>query len=130
MQELGREPTPEEIGLEMDLTPARVREILKIAQDTTSLATPIGDEEDSLLGDFIEDTSQPQPYDQASKQLLKENIDPDVKVIDFRSRRKSLRTTGVEGPGIPTARSRGVLFEASTDGKRHETGPVFWRFKV
>ncbi len=75
MQNMGREPTFEEIAKEMEMTPARVREIFKIAQETTSLATPIGDEEDSFLGDFIPDESQPQPYEQASKQLLKENIE-------------------------------------------------------
>ncbi len=87
MQDLGREPTPAEIGREMDLPASRVREIFKIAQDTTSLATPVGDEEDSLLGDFIEDTSQPQPYDQASKQLLKENIEEVLHTLSDREAR-------------------------------------------
>lgn len=96
MQEFGREPTPEEVGMEMDLTPARVREILKIAQDTTSLATPIGDEEDSLLGDFIEDTSQPQPYDQASKQLLKENIEEVLQTLSDREARVLKMRFGLE----------------------------------
>lgn len=86
MQDLGREPTAEEIGKVMELSPNRVREIFKIAQDTTSLATPIGDDEDSLLGDFIPDETQPQPYDQASKQLLKENID---EVLDTLSPREA-----------------------------------------
>ena len=75
MQDLGREPTLEELGAEMLLPPGRIREIFKIAQDTTSLATPVGDEDDSLLGDFIPDETQPAPDDQASKQLLKENIE-------------------------------------------------------
>lgn len=86
-QELGREPTPEEIGREMDMTATRVREIFKIAQDTTSLATPVGDEEDSFLGDFIEDTSQPKPIDQASKQLLKENIEEVLHTLSDREAR-------------------------------------------
>ena len=84
MQTLGREPIPEEIGKEMDLPAARIREIFKLTQDTASLATPVGDDEDSLLGDFIEDTSQPQPIDQASKQLLKENIEEVLSTLSER----------------------------------------------
>lgn len=75
MQELGREPTPEEVGKEMELEPLRVREIMKISQKTTSLETPIGDEEDSYLGDFIADESQESPYDLTSRRLLKENLE-------------------------------------------------------
>lgn len=75
MQELGREPTPEEIGKIMELPTDKIREIMKISQKTTSLETPIGDDDDSYLGDFIPDDSQPSPYDATSKRLLKENID-------------------------------------------------------
>lgn len=75
MQELGREPTAEEIGQEMGLSAERVREIFKIAQEVTSIDAKVGDEEDSFLGDFIEDTSQPSPVDQASRALLKENLE-------------------------------------------------------
>ena len=87
MQTLGREPTFDEIAQEMDLSSARVREIFKIAQETTSLATPIGDEEDSFLGDFIPDETQPQPYDQASKQLLKENLEEVLSTLSDREAR-------------------------------------------
>src|SRR5690625_6416347 len=66
LQELGREPTPEEIGEEMDLSADRVREILKIAQEPVSLETPIGEEDDSHLGDFIEDQEAVSPSDHAS----------------------------------------------------------------
>ncbi len=75
MQDLGREPTPEEIAEIMELSPDKIREIMKISQKTTSLETPIGDDDDSYLGDFIPDESQPSPYDATSKRLLKENID-------------------------------------------------------
>lgn len=74
MQELDREPTPEEIAEEMEISPEKVREILRVSQSTASLEKPVGDEGDSLLGDFIQDTSHPTPYDAASRQLLKENI--------------------------------------------------------
>lgn len=75
MQDLGREPAPEEIAEKMELPVEKIREIMKISQKTTSLETPIGDDEDSYLGDFIPDESQPSPYDATSKRLLKENID-------------------------------------------------------
>jgi len=87
MQNLGREPTPEEIGEVMDLDPVRVREIFKIAQDVTSLEKPVGDDEDSLLGDFIKDTTTPTPYDTASKQLLKENIEEVLTTLSDREAR-------------------------------------------
>jgi RNA polymerase primary sigma factor len=86
MQQLGRDPTPEEVGDEMALDPDKVREIMKISQKTTSLETPIGDDEDSYLGDFIADESQASPYDLTSKRLLKENLD---EVLDALSDRES-----------------------------------------
>ena len=74
LQELGREPTPEEIAKEMDVSVDRVREIQKIAQEPVSLETPIGEEEDSHLGDFIEDQEAPSPADAASYTLLQEQL--------------------------------------------------------
>ena len=74
LQELGREPTSEEIGVEMEMTADRVREILKISQEPVSLETPIGEEDDSHLGDFIEDHTALAPADAASHQLLKEQV--------------------------------------------------------
>jgi RNA polymerase primary sigma factor len=74
LQELGREPTAEEIGEQMEITPERVREIIKISQEPVSLETPIGEEDDSHLGDFIEDHTALAPADAASHQLLKEQV--------------------------------------------------------
>ena len=74
LQELGREPTPEEIAEEMDMSVERVREILKISQEPVSLETPIGEEEDSHLGDFIQDDNVPVPADAAAFTLLKEQL--------------------------------------------------------
>ncbi len=74
LQELGREPTPEEIAEEMRMPPDRVREILKISQEPVSMETPIGEEEDSHLGDFIEDDNVPAPADAAAFTLLKEQL--------------------------------------------------------
>src|SRR5680860_1369970 len=84
-QELGREPTTDEIAREMEITPERVREILKISQDPVSLEMPIGEEEDSHLGDFIEDLKMPAPADAASRQLLREQV---VEVLSTLSERE------------------------------------------
>ncbi len=75
LQELGREPTPEEIAKHMDMPPERVREIMKISQEPVSLETPIGEEEDSHLGDFIEDADAPAPAEAASYQMLREQLE-------------------------------------------------------
>ncbi|MDD3139832.1 MAG: RNA polymerase sigma factor RpoD [Lachnospiraceae bacterium] len=74
LQELGREPTPEEIGEELEMPVERVREILKISQEPVSLETPIGEEEDSHLGDFIQDDNVPVPAEAAAATLLKEQL--------------------------------------------------------
>lgn len=75
LQDIGREPTPEEIGQEMELSPDKVRDILKIAQEPVSLETPIGEEDDSHLGDFIEDQEAVSPSDHAAYELLKEQLE-------------------------------------------------------
>ena len=85
LQELGREPTPEEIGEKMGLPPERVREIQKISQEPVSLETPIGEEEDSQLGDFIEDDSAIVPPDAASFSMLQEQL---AKVLDGLAERE------------------------------------------
>jgi RNA polymerase primary sigma factor len=85
LQELGREPTPEEIGEKMEMTAQRVREILKISQEPVSLETPIGEEEDSQLGDFIEDSEAIVPPDAASFSMLQEQL---AKVLDSLSERE------------------------------------------
>ena len=92
LQDLGRDPTPEEIGAEMGMSPDRVREIQKISQEPVSLETPIGEEEDSQLGDFIEDSSAVAPPEAASDSMLREQLDQvldsladrERKVIKFR----------------------------------------------
>ena len=74
LQEQGREVTPEEIAKEMNMSPEKIREIIKVAQDTISLETPVGEEEDSHIGDFIEDQDSPAPADAASYALLREQL--------------------------------------------------------
>ncbi len=87
MQELGREPTPEEIGDELEMTGDRVREIFKISQEATSLEAPVGEDKESFLGDFIEDTSQPSPVDAASKQLLRHHLDEVLSTLTDREKK-------------------------------------------
>ena len=107
LQELGREPTPEEIAEEMKMPVERVREILKISQEPVSLETPIGEEEDSHLGDFIKDDNVPVPADAATFTLLKEQLEEvlgtlterEQKVLTLRfgledGRREPLRKSG------------------------------------
>ncbi|MCX7780339.1 MAG: RNA polymerase sigma factor RpoD [Negativicutes bacterium] len=84
LQELGREPSPEEIAREMDISVDRVREIMKIAQEPVSLETPIGEEEDSHLGDFIEDQDAPAPAEAASFMLLKEQLEEVLETLTPR----------------------------------------------
>ncbi len=84
VQELGREPLPEEIAAEMGITEDRVREILKIAQEPVSLETPIGEEDDSHLGDFIEDHEAQAPADAAAFELLKEQLEDVLDTLSAR----------------------------------------------
>ncbi|TEB07198.1 RNA polymerase sigma factor SigA [Pelotomaculum schinkii] len=87
LQELGREPSPEEIAKEMNISEEKVREIQKIAQEPVSLETPIGEEEDSHLGDFIEDHDARAPAEEASFTLLREQLDEVLKTLTEREQR-------------------------------------------
>ena len=97
MQDLGREPTPEELGEALEIDPDKVREIFKIAQKTTSLETPIGDEEDSLLGDFIPDETQATPYEATTTRLLKENVQDVLDSLSDRERKVLEMRFGLNG---------------------------------
>jgi RNA polymerase primary sigma factor len=114
MQELGRDPTPEEIGEEMEILPERVREIFKIAQETTSLEKPVGDEEDSLLGDFIP-SDTPAPYEVASKQLLKENIDEVLQSLNEREAKVLKMRFGLDGYRAMTLEEVGREFKVTRE---------------
>ena len=96
LQEYGREPTPEEIGLAMGIGPEKVEEILKIARKPVSLETPIGEEEDSDLGDFIEEQNAPEPVDAASFQLLKEQVEEVLHTLTDRESRVLRLRFGLE----------------------------------
>ena len=96
VQEYGREPTTQEISEGMEVSPERVREILKVSQEPVSLETPIGEEEDSHLGDFIEDRSAPAPAEAATFQLLREQVDGVLGTLSERERRVLQLRFGLE----------------------------------
>ncbi|MBR4026728.1 MAG: sigma-70 family RNA polymerase sigma factor, partial [Lachnospiraceae bacterium] len=96
LQELGREPSPEEIAEEMNMPVDRVREILKISQEPVSLETPIGEEEDSHLGDFIRDENVPVPAEAAAFTLLKEQLDEVLRTLTEREKKVLVLRFGLE----------------------------------
>jgi RNA polymerase primary sigma factor len=110
MQELGREPTPEEIGEETEIEPDRVREIFKIAQEVTSLEAPVGEDKESFLGDFIPDENQLSPVDAASKQLLKDHLDEVLETLSDREARVLKLRFGLDGDKQMTLEEVGKVF--------------------
>lgn len=110
LQELGREPTPEEIAEEMDLPVERVREIMKIAQEPVSLETPIGEEEDSHLGDFIEDQDAPAPAEAAGYTMLKEQLDEVLESLTPREQKVLRLRFGLDDGRTRTLEEVGQVF--------------------
>jgi RNA polymerase primary sigma factor len=110
LQELGREPLPEEIAREMDITEDRVREIMKIAQEPVSLETPIGEEEDSHLGDFIEDQDAPAPAEAASFMLLKEQLEEVLETLTEREKKVLRLRFGLDDGRARTLEEVGQFF--------------------
>jgi RNA polymerase primary sigma factor len=109
-QELGREPTTDEIAKAMEITPERVREIIKISQEPVSLEMPIGEEEDSNLGDFIEDHKAPAPSDAASRQMLKEQMDDVLSSLSEREKEVLIMRFGLEDGRTRTLEEVGKQF--------------------
>ncbi len=110
LQDLGREPTPEEIGEDMDLSPEKVREILKIAQEPVSLETPIGEEDDSHLGDFIEDHEATSPSDHAAYELLKEQLEDVLDTLTDREENVLRLRFGLDDGRTRTLEEVGKVF--------------------
>src|SRR3954465_7536230 len=110
LQDLGREPTPEEIGEDMDLTPEKVREILKIAQEPVSLETPIGEEDDSHLGDFIEDHEATSPSEHAAYELLKEQLEDVLDTLTDREENVLRLRFGLDDGRTRTLEEVGKVF--------------------
>lgn len=110
LQDLGREPTPEEIGAEMDLPTEKVREILKIAQEPVSLETPIGEEDDSHLGDFIEDEGAMSPEVYTSSALLREQLEDVLDTLTDREENVLRLRFGLDDGNIRTLEQVGKVF--------------------
>ena len=115
LQELGREPTPEEIAAEMDMPVERVREILKISQEPVSLETPIGEEEDSHLGDFIQDDNVPVPADAATFTLLKEQLEEVLGTLTDREQKVLILRFGLEDGRARTLEEVGKEFNVTRE---------------
>ena len=110
LQDLGREPSPEEIGEEMELQAEKVREILKIAQEPVSLETPIGEEDDSHLGDFIEDSDAQSPSDHAAYELLKEQLEDVLDTLTDREENVLRLRFGLDDGRTRTLEEVGKVF--------------------
>jgi RNA polymerase primary sigma factor len=115
VQELGREPTPEEIARELDCTSREVRDILRMSQQPVSLEKPIGEEEDSALGDFIEDASAESPFDIASKTLRDENVCRALAVLPRREREVIEMRFGLTGGRPRTLEEVGQAFNVTRE---------------
>ena len=115
LQELGREPTPEEIAEEMNMPVERVREILKISQEPVSLETPIGEEEDSHLGDFIQDDNVPVPADAAAFTLLKEQLEEVLGTLTEREQKVLMLRFGLEDGRARTLEEVGKEFNVTRE---------------
>ena len=115
LQELGREPSPEEISKEMDMPVERVREILKISQEPVSLETPIGEEEDSHLGDFIQDDNVPVPAEAAAQTLLKEQLNEVLDTLTEREQKVLRLRFGMNDGRARTLEEVGKEFDVTRE---------------
>ncbi len=115
LQQLGREPTPEEIAAEMEIPVEKVMEIQKIAQDPVSLETPIGEEDDSHLGDFIQDDESPAPHDSAAYTLLKEQLEEVMNTLTPREAKVLKLRFGLEDGKARTLEEVGREFEVTRE---------------
>lgn len=115
LQTLGREPSAEEIAEEMEMSPERVREIIKIAQEPVSLETPIGEEEDSHLGDFIEDQDAPAPAEAASFRLLKEQLEDVLNTLTPREEKVLRLRFGLDDGRARTLEEVGQIFNVTRE---------------
>ncbi|MEE3432561.1 MAG: RNA polymerase sigma factor RpoD [Lachnospiraceae bacterium] len=115
LQELGREPTPEEVAEKMDISVDRVREIIKISQEPVSLETPIGEEEDSHLGDFIQDENAPVPAEAATFTLLKEQLQEVLGTLTEREQKVLILRFGLEDGRSRTLEEVGKEFNVTRE---------------
>src|SRR5207248_1600197 len=117
VQELGRGPTPEEIAQQLECTPREVRDILRIAQQPVSLEKPIGEEEESELGDFVEDQTAESPFEQASENLRRENVRRALAALPAREREVIELRFGLTGGRPRTLEAVGRAFKGTLEFK-------------
>ncbi|EKD85597.1 MAG: hypothetical protein ACD_37C00681G0007 [uncultured bacterium] len=115
MQELGREPTPEEVAKVLGIDPEKALEIIKISQEPASLESPVSDEEDSRLGDFIHDSAAPTLFDSASRELLKEQVDQVLATLSDRERRVLEERFGLKDGRPKTLEEVGKMFAVTRE---------------
>ncbi len=114
-QKLGHEPTVTELAKATDLPEEKINEIFRISQNTTSLAAPVGEEQDSFLGDFIEDVTSPSPYEETSRELLKESIGDVLKTLDEREAKVLELRFGLAGEPPKTLEEVGKIFNVTRE---------------
>ena len=129
LQELGREPLPEEIAAEMDMDEKKVSHILKISQDIVSLESPVGTEEDSKLGDFIEDESAVSPFDSAHRILIKENITELLQYLSSREQKIIKMRFGLEDGVTHTLEEVGREFNVTRERIRQIESKVLEKMR-
>ncbi len=115
MQELGREPTPEEVAKTLGIEPEKALEIIKISQEPASLESPVGDEEDSRLGDFIHDSTAPTLFDTASRELLKEQVEQVLLTLSDREKRVLEERFGLKDGRPKTLEEVGKMFAVTRE---------------
>ena len=130
IQDIGREPTPEEIAAEMGITPDRVREILKISQDPVSLETPIGEEDDSQLGDFIEDEEAAMPVEAVGEIMQKEALDHVLRTLTHRERKVIELRFGLKGGHPKTLEEVGQAFGVTRERIRQIESKTLAKLKA
>ncbi len=130
LQDIGREPTPEEIAHEMGTTPQKVREILKISQEPVSLETPIGEEEDSQLGDFIEDEDATMPVEAVSEIMQKEELNAVLGTLTHRERKVIELRFGLKGEHPRTLEEVGQKFGVTRERIRQIEAKTLAKLKA
>jgi len=130
LQDIGREPTPEEIAAVMDTTPDKVRLILKINQEPTSLHTPIGDEGDTMLGDFIEDKEAPSPVEEVDEIVQREELDRVLNLLTQRERKIIELRYGLAGEQPKTLKEVGVVFGVTRERVRQIEAKTMAKLKA
>ena len=115
MQELGREPTPEEVAKTLGIDVDKALEIIKISQEPASLESPVGDEEDSRLGDFIHDSTAPTLFDTASRELLKEQVEQVLSTLSDREKRVLEERFGLKDGRPKTLEEVGKMFAVTRE---------------